>query len=60
MDNIALPFVIEAILSLILIAGLLFLIIYGVVKKKRAFWIGGMVITAICLFMYVFTYLNKT
>ncbi len=55
-DNIALVFIIGAIVSLLFIAGLLFLIIYGLSKKKKAFWITGTVIASICILLYICNY----
>jgi hypothetical protein len=44
------------ILSLLFIGGILFLIIYGLVKKKRVLWITGVAVGVVSMFLWVFTY----
>ncbi|MES2763668.1 MAG: hypothetical protein V4677_15745 [Bacteroidota bacterium] len=57
--NIALSFIIGAIICLLLIAGILFLIIYGILKKKKPFWITGIVIAVIWLCLFILTFLGR-
>jgi hypothetical protein len=45
-----------AFLSILFIVGILFLIIYGLVKKKRVLWLTGVIVGIISLFLWVFTY----
>lgn len=61
MEKDILPLIIIGfIISLLVIAGILFLIIYGLLKKKKAFWISGCAIALLCLLLYLFFYVSRT
>ena len=47
-------FILFAIIVLLFIGGLIFLIVYGILKKKKAFWVTGVVIASICMLMYFY------
>jgi apolipoprotein N-acyltransferase len=58
-EGIVLAFIIGAIITSLLIVCIPILIIYGIRKKKRSFWITGTVIAAIWLFIYSFFYYSR-
>lgn len=52
--NLARDLILAIVILLLLIATVLFLIFYGIAKKKKAFWISGLLLTLIGILGYLY------
>ncbi|MBI3518623.1 MAG: hypothetical protein HY062_04600 [Bacteroidetes bacterium] len=59
-DHLAEVFIAGAILSMLLMVGILFLILYGIFKKKKAFWLTGTLLAVVWLFLYLFLFSSRS
>ena len=52
--------IIGFIILLILVVGILFLIIYGLRKNKKWYWISGCIIATLCILLYLYFYTSRS
>ncbi len=51
--------ILSVVLSFLFIGLILFLLIYGFIKKKKSFWISGLALALASILLYFFLYHNR-